>query len=388
MRAFVTFLFLLPATAAAKPSFQTLGDEVVAKVRDNFYRPDVAKVWAEKYRGYGAQAKDAGELARLTKAALAELAASHTYYFPRDSVENVQLRAIFAPMLKAQVKLDSIGVDFVELEGHWFVRGVLAGGSGAAAGLKRGDRIVSADGKPLHPYLSFAGKSGRKVKLQLQREPEGAPLELVVTPVRIAPTDEWLKAQDAGSRIVERKGKKIAYHPIFACAGPGPMSALDRIWKERFQAADALVLDLRDGWGGCMPEFTNIFNRQLGTLKFTDRAGKERTWASSWTKPVVLLVNENSKSGKEIIAFLFQKYRLGPIVGARTAGAFLAGRPFVLADGSVLYLAVEDVRVDGVRLEGNGIAPTVEVKDVLLFADGADPQLERAIDEAAAISSP
>ena len=48
-----------------------------------------------------------------------------------------------------------------------------------------------------------------------------------------------------------------------------------------------------------------------------------------------------------------------------------------------MYLAVADVRVDGERLEGVGVAPDVEVADQLPFADGADPQLDKAIDVAA-----
>jgi carboxyl-terminal processing protease len=48
----------------------------------------------------------------------------------------------------------------------------------------------------------------------------------------------------------------------------------------------------------------------------------------------------------------------------------------------VLYLAVKDVLVDGERLEGVGVSPDIAVPDRLEYAAGADPQLERAIDEA------
>ncbi|MEA2601583.1 MAG: carboxyl-terminal processing protease [Acidobacteriota bacterium] len=61
----------------------------------------------------------------------------------------------------------------------------------------------------------------------------------------------------------------------------------------------------------------------------------------------------------------------------------LAGQPFLLTDGSLLFLAVEDVRIDGERLEGVGVQPDVAVPAPLPYADGADPQLERALDVAA-----
>ncbi len=74
------------------------------------------------------------------------------------------------------------------------------------------------------------------------------------------------------------------------------------------------------------------------------------------------------------------------MVGERTAGAVLAGRFNVLSDGSLLYLAVNDVRVDGVRLEGRGVAPDVEVPFDPAYAAGRDPQLEKAVEVATGLA--
>jgi carboxyl-terminal processing protease len=57
----------------------------------------------------------------------------------------------------------------------------------------------------------------------------------------------------------------------------------------------------------------------------------------------------------------------------------LAARAFLLSDGGLLLLAVDDVFVDGQRLEGVGVTPTIEVPFTLEYARGKDPQLERAI---------
>jgi carboxyl-terminal processing protease len=49
-------------------------------------------------------------------------------------------------------------------------------------------------------------------------------------------------------------------------------------------------------------------------------------------------------------------------------------------DGSVLYLAVADVHLDEKqRLEGVGVTPNIEVPFSVEYAQGADPQKERAI---------
>ena len=58
----------------------------------------------------------------------------------------------------------------------------------------------------------------------------------------------------------------------------------------------------------------------------------------------------------------------------------LAARAFLLSDGSLLLLAVNDVFVDGQRLEAVGVTPTLEVPFTVEYAQGKDPQLERALD--------
>jgi carboxyl-terminal processing protease len=45
----------------------------------------------------------------------------------------------------------------------------------------------------------------------------------------------------------------------------------------------------------------------------------------------------------------------------------------------LLLLAVEDAQVDGVRLEGVGVAPTIEVLGGPTSGGETDPQLNRAV---------
>ena len=110
------------------------------------------------------------------------------------------------------------------------------------------------------------------------------------------------------------------------------------------------------------------------------RDGTRREIDFQWRKPVALLVNGGSRSGKEVFAYGFRKHRIGSVVGSRTAGAVVGGRPFLVEPGMLLYLAVLDVRVDGERLEGRGVTPDVEVPFEVPYAAGADPQLEAALE--------
>jgi carboxyl-terminal processing protease len=278
------------------------------------------------------------------------------------------------------VEHDSIGVDFTP-EG--FARVVLAGGPGFRAGLRRGDKVLKADGRDFHRVFSFRGRVGKTLVLTVERRQGQAPLEIKVVPQRIDPRQEWLAAQKEGTNLIRRQGKVIAFVPMFACAGSLYQEALAEAITGRFQEVDVLVVDFRNGWGGCNPDFLNLFNRTPPVLTYINREGKTQAFVGQWRKPLFLLINGGTRSGKEAVAYAIQRHRLGTLVGERTAGAVVGGRCFLLPDRSLLYLAVIDVCVDGERLEGRGVAPDVPVADRLPFADGADPQLQKALELAA-----
>src|SRR4029079_16751766 len=93
---------------------------------------------------------------------------------------------------------------------------------------------------------------------------------------------------------------------------------------------------------------------------------------------VAMLVNGGTRSGKEVLAYGFKKYRGGVVIGTRNEGAVLAATAFLIGSG-LLLLAVEDVLVDGERLEGVGVTPTIEVQAAPASLGQSDPQLDRAI---------
>jgi carboxyl-terminal processing protease len=115
-------------------------------------------------------------------------------------------------------------------------------------------------------------------------------------------------------------------------------------------------------------------------MQLTNRGGETATLNIKWRKPVAMVINGGTRSGKEILAYGFKKYGLGEVIGTPTAKAVLAATAFLISDGSLLLLAVDDVRVDGERLEGVGVTPTIEVPFDPAHAAGKDPQLDRAVE--------
>jgi hypothetical protein len=71
-------------------------------------------------------------------------------------------------------------------------------------------------------------------------------------------------------------------------------------------------------------------------MQVKDRNGEIAFENVKWRKPVAMLINGGTRSGKEVLAYGFKKYRLGEIIGTRTEGAVLAATAFLIGDGLLL----------------------------------------------------
>ncbi|HEY9295460.1 MAG TPA: S41 family peptidase, partial [Phormidium sp.] len=204
---------------------------------------------------------------------------------------------------------------------------------------------------------------------------------VTVVPKIIKPTTVFLDAMRSSIEIIESNGRKLGYVHIWSYAGDKYQDLLEEeIAYGRLKDADGLILDLRDGWGGATPNYLSIFSEKVPVLTQIPRDGIKTTLDYQWRKPVVMLVNKGTRSGKEILAYGFEQYGIGKVVGSQTAGAVVAARPFLLKDGNLLYLAVVDIYVNGERLEGKGVKPDIEVPFQLEYAQGKDPQKAKAVE--------
>ena len=385
----------LPSLAEVTPPETGLAvfDEVWRNVRDYFYDPTLRHLdWAavrERYRPLVAAAADEERSAVINRM-LDELAASHTRYYTPADPAYYQLLDIFAGPLRrelrrvfpdGQVMYPSIGIFTQRIADKTFISGVLDGLPAAKAGLRVGDELLAADGTPYHPIRSLTAKVNQEVTLQVQRSRGEPPHDVVVVPQQTKPNEAFLKAMQESARVIHTRGAAIGYIHVWSYAGQQYQRLLEHeIFSGTLKEAEALVLDLRDGWGGAQAQYLDLFNTQGPTVTVVDRHGGVSVTNGKWRKPVVMLVNGGTRSGKEILAYGFKKYGLGEVIGTRTAGAVLAARAFLLSDGSLLLLAVNDVFVDGQRLEGAGVTPTLEVPFPVEYAQGKDPQLERALE--------
>ncbi len=111
-----------------------------------------------------------------------------------------------------------------------------------------------------------------------------------------------------------------------------------------------LVIDLRGNPGGYLPQTTNIlsqlFTEQGKLLVYTEGRKGQRLEYKTTGKPffkvdkIVVLIDENSASGSEIIAGAIQEWDRGVVIGRRSFGKGLVQEQYPLGNGGAVRLTV------------------------------------------------
>jgi tricorn protease len=110
---------------------------------------------------------------------------------------------------------------------------------------------------------------------------------------------------------------------------------------------------------------------------------QDRRVYATWTKPIVVLCNQNSFSNAEIFAHAIKTLKRGKLVGVTTAGG-------VISTGSATIMDVGTLRLPGrgwflpdtgEDMELNGAVPDFLVwPDPAEFARGIDSQIAKAVE--------
>jgi carboxyl-terminal processing protease len=368
-----------------------LMNEVERIVRSEFYDKAGLADFDEAEEHFRTLVTDGGELSPAVRGWLAALEASHTARYTPDSIDYYELsdifsrgagrrlRSLFPP--DGEVVYPGIGIVPRVIDGKIFVADVYDGAPAARAGLEIGDEILSVDGDRYEEIGSFSGKAGKAVAVELRKAANATPVTITVPVQALRPNRTLANAIRASARVIEADGRRIGYLHLWSFAGGDAEEAvMESVVSERLKSTDGLILDMRGRWGGAPADATDIFVGKAPLVELVDRDGETEIASSRWRKLLVGIIDEGSRSGMEILAHGLKRAGV-PLVGVRTAGAVLAGRAFRLSDNSLMLLAVTDVRVDGQRLEGAGVAPDIEVPYDIRYSAGADPQLERAVQE-------
>ncbi len=264
---------------------------------------------------------------------------------------------------------------------------VFYGGPAEKAGLRAGDRVVAVDGQRaadltlLQTVNLVRGREGSEVRLTIIRAGSTQQSEMRIVRATINPPA-------TESSVIE---DRIGYLRIYGISSPAA-EQVDAALKEFSRRnLTGWIIDLRNNGGGSLDAENVILSKLIdkGLLFYVwEKDGQRRDYQADRSiavepRPIVVLVNEGTASGAEILAALVQEHRLGGVVGTRTAGCVATGRIFELPDGSAIQITVGRI-VTGVRnntLNGVGVVPDYEVETTVEdLTAGRDPQLAKAVE--------
>jgi carboxyl-terminal processing protease len=365
---------------------ETYAKKVNAIIQANFYSPKLAKIGWEALdlnRNRILESQNLRELSERINAPLKELQSSHTQFITENDEAFYFLHSLFGPMNK---KIPNPKMDFTGITtggaGMPFnmVRYVLDGSPAALAGVCRGDVISGVNGHEYIGQMSFAGLSNSKVWLQLLRK--GEKIERSLTPVFETDYPQYVKAIEKSVQTFPSNSGRLGYIRYWCGNEPAHVAFERSVLSEKIVNTEGLIIDLRDGYGAnSAPDFDVLYRPPSAYPKFQAilRSGKAKVDQDYYDKPVVVLINRGSRSGKELLAYGIKRSGRGTLVGENTAGYFLGGRLFPIDNRASLYLAVIDIYLDAeTRLEKVGVAPDVTVPDDAEHPSGFNDQLETA----------
>jgi len=296
-----------------------------------------------------------------------------------------------------------LGADLELVDGRYRIAKIYSGeewtpgltGPLAEPGLdvREGDYLVAVQGRelkaPTNPYAAFEGTAGRTIAISVNGRPtlDGA-RQLFVKPVaNESQLRSWAWVEGNRRTVDEMSQGKLAY-VYLPNTGQGGYSYFNRMYFAQQDRKGAVIDERNNGGGSAADYIINVMGRKLDGY-FNSRTPAHRPFTQPedgvWG-PKVMIINERSGSGGDLMPYLFRFEKIGPLVGERTWGGLVhtADTPPLVDGGRFVAPRGGFFNTDGQwDIEGKGISPDIEVANTPKeVAAGRDPQLEAAVEKA------
>jgi len=352
-----------------------------------------------KYTDMAAETPDAEAFTTVVQLMLGELNGSHLGFYAPGTPGFARFAppSTEPPAAKWSETTAHLGVRFqADFQGPGLkIRDVLPRGPAGhkKSRLKAGEVIVQIDDTPVDPNMDLTrvlnGPLARNVHLRVRGE-DGKERDVSLRPISYKQTQPllyqaWL---EDNRQKVERASKgTLGYLHI---------SAMDAVSFRKFEeqlyavgaGKDGLVIDVRENGGGNTADHLLTALTQPVHAITVPRGGEagyphDRKIYATWSKPIVVLCNQNSFSNAEIFSHAIKTLKRGRLVGVPTAGG-------VISTGAAPIMDVGVIRVpfrgwflvnSGEDMELNGAVP-----DHILWPQpgqmprGEDVQMAKAIE--------
>jgi len=263
-------------------------------------------------------------------------------------------------------KFEGIGA-YVEIKDEQLmIIAPIADSPAARAGIRAGDIILEINGSSasemslVEAVLSIRGRKGTSVRLLILHQGETKPREIEVVRAEIElPSVRFEMREDIAyiniTYFSERTDEELS--PV-----------LQSIARE---AATGIILDLRSNPGGLLQAVVDVagyFLEEGVVVNTVDNQGKRialsvRPNGVATDLPLIVLVDNYTASGSEVLAGALQDNARAIIAGTKTYGKGSVNILHQLKDGSGLYITIARwLTPSGRLIEGQGLHPDYELE--------------------------
>jgi tricorn protease len=240
---------------------------------------------------------------------------------------------------------------------------------------------------------AMVNTAGKETLLKVRGE-DGATRLVLIIPISWGEWDR-LRYQEIvrhrRNQVEELSGGRLGYLHIRGMSEPS-VRDFERDLYAAGKDKEGLIIDVRDNGGGSTadillssltaPRHAKTQPRGVDPADVPDDAyPRDRRLIYAWTRPINVLINQNSFSNAEIFAHAVKNIGRGRLIGTATFGGVISTGGTSLIDGTTVRLPFRGWYLpDGTDQENNGAKPDVDVPQMPQDeAAGRDLQLEAAV---------
>ncbi len=365
--------------------------EVARIERDFFYDPnlhgmDLAAI-TKKYEPYLAGLGHRADLNYLFQEMYGEMSVGHLRVQAPGDVPNPN----FVPggLLGADFKLENGRYRFAKVfNGENWNPQLRAPLTQPGINVAAGDYLLAIKGRNLtasdNIYQALENTSGKQITLKVGPNADGTgSREVTVVPTGsegALRNYDWIESNRR--KVGELSGGKLAY-VYLPDTGQGGYTNFNRYYFAQLDKEGA-VIDERFNGGGSAADFIIDHLAKPVMSYWAVREGMEATTPFGVLPgPKVMLANEFSGSGGDLLPWMFKRKKIGPVIGKRTWGGLvgIGGYPTLIDGGYVTAPHFGFYTPEGAwEVENVGTPPDIEIDlDPAAWRKGVDTQLEKAV---------
>ncbi len=254
--------------------------------------------------------------------------------------------------------------------------------------VKEGEYLLAVNGKELRPptnlFSMFENTAEKIIEITVGPNPDGKGSRTVsIVPLRIEyalRNRDWVEGNI--KKVNKATGGRVAYVYV-----PNTSTQGHTYFKRYFFPQvhkEAIIVDERFNGGGLAADYYIDLLRRPFASYWAMRYGADlKTPSASIQGPKVMLIDETAGSGGDFLPWMFNKFKLGKLIGKRTWGGLAGQLGFpILMDGG--YVTAPNFTIwneEGWIVENAGVPPDIEIEQLpAQVIAGHDPQLEKAIE--------